>query len=1035
VCWQNGGGGQDAAVQLPARSDSAYIEMLAYEQGTPPNDMRQANSYGWLGIGASDRPQFVTEPTGMPISRPDLVVDSIMVPVGAHVRSVMDIHAFVRNIGSDTTPDVVALDFLCDTTAFILHATSEWRIPPGGSYVFSFEINPIPGWMHGWHLFSARVNPGQAYVERDGMDDNCGYVRRYISRVPDGELIGELYGHHSNEPLPLFRIETHDMEADTTGQTPCDSARLVQWFYGNDTVVHGGDTTAWFCANQAVSLDTSWLYLSGQGKYKLFLQVKDSWSMSELIPDTTRPFVVFDTTGPTGSVVINGGSRFTPSSTCTLRLAAHDSASGVGWMRFMNRPRVNLVSNGSFVPAAGSWGFTNGAYDTSLQMAKLSAGPSQACVRQFVPAESISAHSGDSCVLEASILALVHGGDATGDASFWYWSTRQDTSLHDTLWSLVDSALYSGDLLSLTGRYNLSTRFLLETPTPESGWVWRGGMVRVQAHGVDGGVGDVWTDNVALNAFEPGSSCAWWGRYDTLAEWNIGSTAGGQTVYATCLDSAGNESRVPFADTLILDPTSPVVNISLPEPGQYVGGTVEVTGWAYDPVEVAGDTWWEAGRLYYRHVDSTGWEPAKPDTAWFEPVYPDSGSILGPAQHLGYWNTDSVPDGDYYLLLTGTDSAGHVARCSTWVVVSNEGGGGGMRSGPEGGGSGMGEGSVYVGSATGAVLHLSDNLDSLDCFQVTDSGSQAKVTAILEVGNDSLLVLDAQNKRVHKLHKSGQHRRRLVSNLSQPMGLTKDTNGNFWLVDRGLHRIGKFRPNGTLVFIRGGLGTDSLHFHSPEGIAVKGGLVYVADTKNDRIAVWDTSGNYKATITGDFQNPTAVMVTDSGTIYLTDGNDGRLKGITPLGGNIVAIGTSDSSKLRGLVPSENKHSLFTIAAQPNKVYKFRIQSDDSTPGGQQSAGKVKLPKALSLAQPFPNPARTRLNIAYALPHQTRVVLKLYDVAGKLVATLANGEQKPGYYNLTWNRQDTKGRSCACGVYFCTLSADDKRFSRKVILTE
>jgi len=72
-----------------------------------------------------------------------------------------------------------------------------------------------------------------------------------------------------------------------------------------------------------------------------------------------------------------------------------------------------------------------------------------------------------------------------------------------------------------------------------------------------------------------------------------------------------------------------------------------------------------------------------------------------------------------------------------------------------------------------------------------------------------------------------------------------------------------------------------------------------------------------------------------------------------------------------------------------------------------------------------------------------VVLKLYDVAGKLVTTLANGEQKPGYYNLVWNRQDPKGRSCACGVYFLVLKVDNQRealraqghISRKVVLTE
>ena len=58
-----------------------------------------------------------------------------------------------------------------------------------------------------------------------------------------------------------------------------------------------------------------------------------------------------------------------------------------------------------------------------------------------------------------------------------------------------------------------------------------------------------------------------------------------------------------------------------------------------------------------------------------------------------------------------------------------------------------------------------------------------------------------------------------------------------------------------------------------------------------------------------------------------------------------------------------------------------------------------------------------------------------EVVCRLVTTLPNAEQKPGYHSLTWNRQDAKGRSCACGVYFCTLSAENQRFSWKVVLTE
>jgi hypothetical protein len=58
-----------------------------------------------------------------------------------------------------------------------------------------------------------------------------------------------------------------------------------------------------------------------------------------------------------------------------------------------------------------------------------------------------------------------------------------------------------------------------------------------------------------------------------------------------------------------------------------------------------------------------------------------------------------------------------------------------------------------------------------------------------------------------------------------------------------------------------------------------------------------------------------------------------------------------------------------------------------------------------------------------------------DIVHVGVATLDGCNQKPGYYNLTRNRQDAKGRSVACGVYFCTLAAENQRFNRMVILTE
>jgi hypothetical protein len=1039
-----GGGPESCVVRIPVRTDQIALDNL---QPYGRDSVSADSTSGWLNWTLHPRATCFGE-VGT-VKRPDLVVDSLkMVPPVLGVGQPATARVYFHNAGNDTTPEgplageyaLVVLRHNGDSIAESLYHRPLGHDDTGS---VSISVDSVRASWRGNALFDATVNYGQQYVEMNGMDDNCGYSLNRVVRFAEVDSPYVACGSHHNEPVALLGLESHAYEVDTTGAVPCESARVVQSWYGlNDTVVHAADTTPWFHLNPATTtFDTSLRFMCGQGKYRILVEAKDSWSISELVPDSAHSYVYFDTTGPTGSIVINhGASRFTTTPICTLSLAASDSCSGVAQMRLMNVPRVSLVLNGSFAAAGGGWSFNGGGsgYDTTLGLARLATGAST-CVRQFIPAESISAHSGDSCVLQASILALMHGGDALGDVAYFNYFTRQDTSVHDTSMVLVDSATFQDSLAfwgqSPYGGNSLSRRFLLTAPSAESGWVWRGGMVRVQAVGINGATGTVWVDQVALNGFQPDTGYAWWGPYDTLTTWNIGTNAGEHIVTALQMDSAGNENGTAIADTIILDPTAPVVHISLPSLGQMINGSaVEITGWAYDSIEVSGDSWFHERRLLYRSFDSTNWRPVSPDSVSHTPAYANW-QYGNPAVHLGYWNTNPIPNGQYYLKLTAADSAGNISSCSTWVMIFHGGGGGNFVIGPEGGGTGMGEGSVYVGSATGRVLHLSEDLDSLDCWQVSDSSSQAYVTSILEVSDDSVLVLDARNKRIHKLHRNGQGRRRLVSNLSLPMDLKKDANGNVWLVDKGLHRIGKFRSDGTPVFVRGGLGTDSLHFHSPEGIAVKGSIVYVADTKNDRIVAYDTSGNYQTTITGDFQNPTSVLVTDSGTIYLTDGIDGNLKGITPLGGNIVTIGTADSSKLRGLVLSENKHNLFSLATEVNKVYRLQIQSDESMPGGVQSSGGVKLPRTLSFAQPFPNPARTRLNIAYALPRATRVSVRLYDAAGKLVNTLASGEKKPGYYNLTWNRQDAKGRSCPCGVYFCTLSAENQRFSRKVVLTE
>jgi flagellar hook assembly protein FlgD len=58
---------------------------------------------------------------------------------------------------------------------------------------------------------------------------------------------------------------------------------------------------------------------------------------------------------------------------------------------------------------------------------------------------------------------------------------------------------------------------------------------------------------------------------------------------------------------------------------------------------------------------------------------------------------------------------------------------------------------------------------------------------------------------------------------------------------------------------------------------------------------------------------------------------------------------------------------------------------------------------------------------------------VYDIAGKLVKTLASGNLPAGPGQVTWNRTDDAGRQVACGVYFCRLQTGGTDLSRKLVV--
>jgi hypothetical protein len=81
----------------------------------------------------------------------------------------------------------------------------------------------------------------------------------------------------------------------------------------------------------------------------------------------------------------------------------------------------------------------------------------------------------------------------------------------------------------------------------------------------------------------------------------------------------------------------------------------------------------------------------------------------------------------------------------------------------------------------------------------------------------------------------------------------------------------------------------------------------------------------------------------------------------------------------------------------------------------------------------PNPFNPVTSIRYAVPSRGRVELSVYDVAGRRVATLVDGEVDGGYHDAVWNGTTDSGEGVATGIYFARLSAFGEERTQKMIL--
>jgi len=192
-------------------------------------------------------------------------------------------------------------------------------------------------------------------------------------------------------------------------------------------------------------------------------------------------------------------------------------------------------------------------------------------------------------------------------------------------------------------------------------------------------------------------------------------------------------------------------------------------------------------------------------------------------------------------------------------------------------------------------------------------------------------------------------------------------------------------------------------------------------------SVPEEAANAYAEIRGKVLDETGTPVTDA-YVYVFNSNkevvsysftdkngEYNVSGITP---GVYSVAVNDY----GLENGENDN-VVAGTEQPGTA--------DFTLANSTGVTDVKIknvPQTFSLNQNYPNPFNPTTTISFSIAEKGKVQLKVYDIIGKEVKSLINGELNAGQYNIMFNASDLPS-----GIYIYELRTNKFLESRKMML--
>lgn len=165
--------------------------------------------------------------------------------------------------------------------------------------------------------------------------------------------------------------------------------------------------------------------------------------------------------------------------------------------------------------------------------------------------------------------------------------------------------------------------------------------------------------------------------------------------------------------------------------------------------------------------------------------------------------------------------------------------------------------------------------------------------------------------------------------FSSPSGIAVDSAGNIYVADTGNNRIQKFNSSGTyLTSWRNPPGLNQ-----PQDVAVdNAGNIIVSDSVNNRVLKFDSSGNIAWTNNGSdtpspMVGPSGVAVDSSGDVYVANPEGSRIFKINGATGNTISsiggYGSPDGAFQNCTdIAADNLGNAYVVDTGNNRIQKF-----------------------------------------------------------------------------------------------------------------